>query len=148
MASPLDVFRKTHAARVFTGQTVVKGVMVPGTAIDTSIKCSVQKIGRTQQEILTARGKRISDFRRIYSDSKLPISEEQVAGVVSRIPLPSDLLTAAGEVIDVVDGKGQPGQVQIDGLWYEVAERHPMQNGVINHFQYLLFRVNANDQNI
>lgn len=148
MASPLEIFRKPHEVRVFTGSTLVKGVLVPGVGYDTTITCSVQRIGKTQAEELTTRGKRLSDFRRIYTSSRLPISEEEVTGVSRRTPNEDELVVASGEVIDVIDGKGVPARVKIDGLWYAVQERHPMQNGVINHYQYLLYRVIENDQNL
>ena len=149
MTSPFDVFRKPHDVRVFTASTLVKGVMTPGTVIKSTIKCSVQKIGRTQAEMITARGKRVSDFRRIYTDSKIPLSDEIVTGVAPGIPTESDLLeTGTDLIVQIADGKGQPGEVFIDGNWYAVDERHPMQNGVINHYQYLLYRVNKNDQTV
>lgn len=149
MASPFDVFRKPHAVRVFTGATLVDGVMTPGVPLYSTITCSVQRIGKTQAEALTARGKRISDFRRIYTASKLPLSDE-VAGTPAAVaPTESDLIEDVTDlVIPFTEGKGQAGQVSIDGLWYEVAERHPMQNGIINHYQYLLYRVNKNDQTV
>lgn len=148
MASPLEVFRKPHAVRVFGKNTLVKGVITPGPALESSLTCSVQRIGSTQQEQITARGKRVSDFRRIYTDKRLPITEEAVTGSSVRVPEPFDLVMADGSVIDVVDGEGPAGQVMIDGIWYEVDQRHPMQNGVINHFQYLLVRVMRNDQSL
>lgn len=149
MGSPFDVFRKTHAVRVFTASTLVKGVMEPGNVINSSLTCSVQRIGKTQAELITARGKRISDFRRIYTDKKIPLSDEVVTGVAQGIPTESDLLeTGTDLIIQIADGKGQAGEVFIDGNWYSVDERHPMQNGVINHYQYLLYRVNKNDQTV
>lgn len=149
MSSPLDVFRRIHQARVFTGATLVDGVQVPGTAIATTVLCSVQRIGRTQAEELTKQGKRISDFRRIYCEQKIPLSDEVVTGTSARIPLGDDMFeTGTDLVIDTARGRAQAGQVFIDHDWYEVAERHPMQNGVINHYQYLLFRVNHNDQTV
>lgn len=148
MPSPLEVFRKPREVRVFSGTSLVKGVKVPGVQYDTTITSSVQRIGTTQAERLTKEGKRLSDFRRIYTSSRLPISEEEVVGTSVRVPEEFDLVLENGEVIDVHDGKGHPAQVKIDGLWYEVFERHPMQNGVINHYQYILYRVMPNDQNL
>lgn len=149
MPSPLEVFRHPRAVRVLTPSTLVKGVMVPGDPLYATITASVQRIGRTQAEILTKNGKRISDFRRIYSDTKLPLSDEVAGTPTQAIPEDDDLIQdVTGFVIPFTKGKGIAGQVQIDGDWYEVAERHPMQNGVINHYQYLLFRVNENDQTL
>lgn len=148
MASPLDVFRKPHAVRVFGQNTLIKGVMTPGPVLETTLTCSVQRIGSTQQQLITARGKRVSDFRRIYTDKKLPITEEAVTGSSVRVPEAYDLILDDGSVIDIIDGKGPAGQVMIDGIWYEVDQRHPMQNGVINHYQYLLVRVLHNDQSL
>lgn len=148
-SNPLEVFRRPHAVRVFTASTLVKGVRVPGTALNATITCSVQRIGRTQAEILTKQGKHLSDFRRIYTDTKLPLSDEVAGEPISQIPEDDSLIEDDTDlVIPLIEGKGMPGQVMIDGRWYEVAERHPMQNGIINHYQYLLYRVLKNDQTV
>lgn len=149
MGSPLEVFRHPHAVRVLTPSTLVKGVMVPGAPLYATITASVQRIGRTQAELLTKQGKRISDYRRIYTDTKLPLSDEVAGTPAQGIPEESDLIQdVTGYIIPFTKGKGIAGQVDIGGVWYEVAERHPMQNGVINHYQYLLFRVLENDQTL
>lgn len=149
MPSPLEVFRHPRAVRVMTPSTLVKGVMVPGVPLYATITASVQRIGRTQAELLTKQGKRVSDYRRIYSDTKLPLSDEVAGTPAQGIPADDDLLQdETGLIIPFTKGKGIAGQVQIGDEWYEVAERHPMQNGIINHYQYLLFRVLENDQRV
>lgn len=147
MASPFDVFRKPHDVIVFAPDTSVEGVVRRGSFTTTTIRCSVQRLSRTEIIDLTSRGKRVSDVRRIYTASKLPVTGEPVRGLVSRVPEEADLIDALSDQVIDIDFDAVPvakcpaARVMIDGRWYEVQQRIPMQNGIINHFEYRLYRV-------
>lgn len=150
MASPFDVFRKPHDVRLWLPDTVDEGVVSRGGFLTSSIRCSVQRLGRTEIIDLTTRGKRVSDVRRIFTASKLPVTGEPVLGTSQRIIDEADIIdNASGFAIDfefdpVPLKKCPAAWVMVEGRWFEVGQRIPMQNGIINHFEYRIYRVTEN----
>lgn len=113
----MNPFRKKHTIRTpLTGQ-YVNGEWKEGEFTTAEAFFSVQSIKDTQEIEHLAEGRRIDDYRRLYSDTKLQVTND----------------FGAGDNIS-------PSQVEIDGFWYELTHREPWQNSIINHYKYYAVR--------
>lgn len=113
----MNPFRKPHAVKIPTEAIYEHGELLPATYTDSTGYFSVQSIKDTQEIEHLAEGRRIDDYRRLYSGDKLQVTN------------------------DGAEGEGiQPAMVQIDGFWYELTHREPWQNGIIPHFKYYCVR--------
>lgn len=113
----MNPFRRPYTVLTPSEGQYLNGEWVEGTYIESSALFSVQSIKDTQEVEHLAEGRRIDDFRRLYSDSKLQITNDGGSG---------DLL--------------QPALIVIDGFNYELIHREPWQNGIINHYKYYCVR--------
>lgn len=160
MASPFDVFRKNHDVAVYGASTLVDGVIMPGQLyMPEPPKFSVQRIGRNTTTILTEQGKNPSDYRRLYGSVWLPKEGETVLRAEVRTPKEGDLTLPTGEVLvffgkhefnrtPLVNDQSPAARVKIDGWWCAVETRITMQNDVINNYEYLCYRLPADDQTV
>ncbi len=145
--NPFSVFRREFPVRVYGPRLVAQGVMSGGLPVTTSIECSVQRIGRTLAQDLTARGLRVSDTRRLYSSQRLPTSREIVT-FVEGVPEDDSLILPDGRISQFSEGKGQPGEIEIDGIWYKMFDRREMLNGIINNYELIVTRTLPNDETL
>lgn len=113
----MNPFRKPHAVRSPSSGQYVDGEWQEGSYTESTGYFSVQSIKDTQEIEHLAEGRRIDDYRRLYSDEKLQVTNDGAEG----------------------DGI-QPALVQIDGFWYELTHREPWQNGIIPHYKYYCVR--------
>lgn len=140
-------FRKEHTVYIFSDSYLDKGVIKPGIKLKTSAFFSVQSVKNAESVEGLAEGRRLSDWRRLYSDVKLPMVGDEVRvyepGVISSGS--GVLSTASGSVIQVgvsvgENGMTAPATVVIDGFEYTVQHRESWQNGVISHYKYFVVR--------
>lgn len=110
----MSPFRKPHTVRTPSAGRYVNGEWVEGSYTETTIQCSVQAIKSNQEVEALAEGRRITDYRRIYTDAKLQTSDD--------------------------DHLKSPAIIVIDGFEYEVKQRAPWQNGLIPHYMYYVVR--------
>lgn len=160
MASPFDVFRKPMEVVVYGAGALVDGVMTSGQPYHLDPpRFSIQRIGRNTTTILTAAGKRPSDYRRLYSDAWLPKEGEAVIDVVVAVPKEDDVKMPTGEVVrffgrdDFTRAPGTNDQcpaarIKIEGWWCAVETRVSMQNGIVDNYEYLCYRLPPDDQNL
>lgn len=113
----MNPFRQPHALRTPVKGKYVNGEWSEGGYIESTIYLSVQSIKNTQEVENLPEGCRIDDYRRLYSDTKLQITNDGGEG----------------------DGL-QPALVEIDGFWYEITHREPWQNGIVPHYKYYAVR--------
>ena len=113
----MNPFRRPHTILTPTKGGHVDGEWVAGGYVESSANFSVQSIKDTQEVEHLSEGRRISDYRRLYSDTKLQVTND--GG-------PGDLL--------------QPVLIVIDGFQYELTHREPWQNGIIPHYKYYCVR--------
>lgn len=113
----MNPFRRRHVIRTPLAGRYVNGEWSEGDFKTSEAFFSVQSIKDTQEIEHLAEGRRIDDYRRLYSDTKLQVTNDFGSG---------DNLS--------------PAQVQIDGFWYELTHREPWQNGVIPHYLYYCVR--------
>lgn len=107
-------FRRPYKVLTPATSTLVNGVLVDGEMVDSQAYFSVQSIKSTQEIESLEVGRRLTDYRRLYSDTKLQITDD----------------------FDMA----QPAIVVIDGFNYEVKHREPWQNGIIPHYKYYVVR--------
>ena len=107
-------FRRPYKVLTPATSTLVNGVLVDGEMVDSQAYFSVQSIKDTQEIESLEAGRRLTDYRRLYSDTKLQITDD----------------------FDMA----QPAIVVIDGFNYEVKHREPWQNGIISHYKYYVVR--------
>lgn len=107
-------FRRPYKVLTPAPSTLVNGVIVDGEMVDSQANFSVQSIKDTQEIESLDAGRRLTDYRRLYSDTKLQITDD----------------------FDMA----QPAIVVIDGFNYEVKHREPWQNGIISHYKYYVVR--------
>lgn len=107
-------FRRPYKVLTPATSTLVNGVLVDGEMVDSQAYFSVQSIKDTQEIESLEAGRRLTDYRRLYSDTKLQITDD----------------------FDMA----QPAIVVIDGFNYEVKHREPWQNGIIPHYKYYVVR--------
>jgi hypothetical protein len=107
-------FRRPYKVLIPATSTLVNGVLVDGEMVDSQAYFSVQSIKDTQEIESLEAGRRLTDYRRLYSDTKLQITDD----------------------FDMA----QPAIVVIDGFNYEVKHREPWQNGIIPHYKYYVVR--------
>lgn len=113
----MNPFRKPHDVKTPDPSGYINGEFVDGKYSDSMGYFSVQSIKDTQEIEHLSEGRRIDDFRRLYSDTKLQVSNDGGEG---------DML--------------QPALVKIDGFWYELTHREPWQNGIVPHYKYYAVR--------
>lgn len=107
-------FRRPYQVFTPSPSTLVNGVIVDGVITESTAYFSVQSIKDTQEIESLEEGRRLTDYRRLYSDTKLQITDD--------FPM------------------AQPALVVIDGFNYEVKHREPWQNGIIPHYKYYVVR--------
>lgn len=105
-------FRRPYKVLTPAPSTLVNGVIVDGEMVESQAYFSVQSIKDTQEIESLEAGRRLTDYRRLYSDDKLQITDD----------------------FDMA----QPAIVVIDGFNYEVKHREPWQNGIISHYNYVV----------
>ncbi|HGM5832521.1 TPA: hypothetical protein ACKP36_000893 [Serratia marcescens] len=110
----MNPFRRPYAVKTPSQSELINGVIVDGDMTDSVAHFSVQSIKDTQEVEALEAGRRLTDWRRLYSDTKLQITD--------------DFKMA------------QPAIVVIDGFNYEVKHREPWQNGIIPHYKYYVVR--------
>lgn len=160
MPSPFDVFRKPHEVAVYGTSTLVDGIVMPGQIyLPDPPMFSVQRLGRNTTTELTAQGKNPTDYRRIYGSAWLPKEGEAVINSVVATPEPDDLILPSGEVIHffgkhefarqpLVNDQCPAARIKLEGWWCAVETRVTMQNGIVNNYEYLCYRLPADDQTI
>ena len=114
--SPFSVLRN-HTLTVHRkgAGAYVDGEFVPaGDALTFSIKCSVQNPTGEETETLPE-GRRTDDARILFTDTQLYS----------------------------VNGNSNPDQVELDGTFYEVWDVRPWQNNLINHYRYIIQKIEA-----
>lgn len=107
-------FRRPYKVLTPAPSTLVNGVIVDGEMVESQVYFSVQSIKDTQEIESLEAGRRLTDYRRLYSHDKLQITDD--------FPM------------------AQPAIVVIDGFNYEVKHREPWQNGIISHYKYYVVR--------
>lgn len=107
-------FRRPYKVITPAPSTLVNGVIVDGEMVESQANFSVQSIKDAQEIESLEAGRRLTDYRRLYSDTKLQIADD----------------------FDMA----QPAIVVIDGFNYEVKHREPWQNGIISHYKYYVVR--------
>ncbi|HFK7186594.1 TPA: hypothetical protein ACG0BA_002236 [Serratia odorifera] len=107
-------FRRPFKVLTPTPSTLVNGVIVDGMMVESTASFSVQSIKDTQEIESLEAGRRLTDYRRLYGDAKLQITDD--------FPM------------------AQPALVVIDGFSYEVKHREPWQNGIVSHYKYYVVR--------
>lgn len=144
---PFNRFRKPHVVYVVSDSHIERGVIKPGLRIEASANFSVQSIKNTQEIEGLKEGRRLTDWRRLYSDTKIPLLGDEIFFSGGDLSNGSDLLsTADGGIIRVgaqvgsEKGLGNPAIIVIDGFEYEFFHREPWQNGLINHYKYYVVR--------
>lgn len=143
---PFNRFRKPHTVYVISDSEVVRGVIKPGARFVTSANFSVQSIKNTQEIEGLKEGRRLSDWRRLYSDTRIPLVGDQIffGGDLTdgQTPLATDdgSIIRVGANIGSEKGLGNPAIVVIDGFEYEFIHREPWQNGIISHYKYFVVR--------
>lgn len=144
---PFNRFRRPYQVIITTDSRIERGVIKNGFEQPAVANFSVQEVKNAQEiEALAVAGRRLSDWRRLYTDTRLPLIEEEVfieSGDLSTDK--SALATEDGRTIRVgavvgKSGLGNPALVVIDGHRYEVVHRVPMQNGIISHYKYYVVR--------
>lgn len=110
----MNPFRKPHTVKTPSDGHYENGEWVEGGYTESIEYFSVQRVKNNQEIESLAEGRRITDYRRLYSDAKLQTTDD-------------DSLT-------------QPCLVVIDGFDYEVKQRDPWQNGIIPHYMYYVVR--------
>jgi len=144
---PFNRFRKDHDVIIVTDSQFKDGVVMPGERLRTSAKFSVQAIKNNQEIESFSEGRRLTDWRRLYSDTRLPLAGDKVyveSGVADANG--NSLATDDGSIITVgayvgsKEGMSNPALVVIDGYEYEVIERVSWQNGIISHYKYFVVR--------
>lgn len=160
MASPFDVFRKPHDVAVYGASTLVEGVLMPGQIyLPEPPRFSVQRIGRNTTTLLVEQGKIPTDYRRLYGSVWLPKEGEAVVRSVVATPEADDLILPSGEVLRffgkheldrqvLVNDQCPAARIKIEGWWCAVETRITMQNDVINNYEYLCYRLPADDQTV
>lgn len=111
----MNPFRKPHNVTYQLPGQYVSGEWVAGEEQSSTIYCSVQPAKLGEDVLSLPEGRRISDYRRFYSDVLLPIPEDQ-------------------------EGQ-QPSLIYVGPDKYQIKERNPWQNGIINHYKYIAVRV-------
>lgn len=139
-------FRKPHAVIIRTDSHIERGVIKPGIELLTSADFSVQMIKNGDEVQSMAQGRILSDWRRLYSDVRLPLLGDSVFIGGDLQAGESSLSTDSGQLIRVgaqvgKSGLGNPALVVIDGIRYEVINRFAWQNGILDHYKYYVVRV-------
>lgn len=111
-------FRQSLIVKRFTGESYVKGRLVDGTETQISIKASVQPATGRDTKLLPENRREVEHYK-IYTDTELFTAEK---------------------------GSSQsPDRVVYEGNDYEVLKLGRWQNGIINHFKYMISKVVSND---
>ncbi|CBX44524.1 conserved hypothetical protein [Erwinia phage phiEt88] len=110
----MNPFRRPYTVKTPSASKLVNGVVIDGAMTESIASFSVQSIKETQEIEALAEGRRLNDFRRLYSDTKLQITDD----------------------FDMA----QPALVTIDGADYEIKHREPWQNGIVPHYKYYVVR--------
>lgn len=143
---PFNRFRKDHKVFIVTDSYIDRGVIKPGIKLETSAKFSVQTIKNAEEIAPNKEGRRLTDWRRLYSDARIPLLGDEVFVGGDLTDGQSSLSTADGGVIRVgaqvgsKKGLGNPATIMIDGYEYEFIDRFPWQNGIISHYKYYVVR--------
>ena len=104
---------RTFITRTFGPSNNVKGTITRGTESAGTVKGSLS--AATPSDIaLLEEGKRSRQCYKLMSNSPLQIA---------------------------VAGGLMPAQVQVGSDWYEIANENPWQNNVMNHYEYLILRI-------
>lgn len=144
---PFNGFRKEHDVFFVTDSVIEKGVIKPGQRIPGRAMFSVQAVRNTQEIEGLSEGRRLSDWRRLYSDKKLPLLGDEATVVSGELAANGDFVQVGENSYLVVGanvgqrgGLSNPAIVMIDGFEYEVQHREPWQNGIISHYKYYVVR--------
>jgi len=143
---PFNKFRKPYQVFIVSDSFLDRGVLKPGTRFSTAANFSVQSIKNYQEIEGLREGRRLTDWRRLYSDVKIPLIGDQLfyGGALSAGD--ESLATEDGTIINIGanigsdKGMGNPAIVVIDGFEYEFIHREPWQNGIISHYKYYVVR--------
>ena len=104
---------RTFVTRTFGPSTNTKGTITPGNAVAGTVTGSLS--AATPSDIaLLEEGKRSRQCYKLMSNTPLQIA---------------------------VAGGLMPTQVQVGTDWFEIANENPWQNNVMNHFEYILTKV-------
>lgn len=143
---PFNKFRKPHDVIIVTDSYFKDGVVMPGERLRTSAKFSVQAIKNNQEIEAFNEGRRLSDWRRLYSDTRLPLAGDKIyfsqdlEANGDSLSTEDGLAITVGAFIGSKEGMSNPALVVIDGYEYEVMERISWQNGIISHYKYYVVR--------
>jgi len=110
----LSSFRRPIPLKTYAPGTLVKGKFTQGIATLSSVQASVQPA--TPNDVLT-----LPELRR---NDKAYV-----------------LFTSTS--LNMVNGNINPDRVTIDGEEFEVITKNPWNNGVINHFRYVVTKVKS-----
>lgn len=148
---PFNKFRKEHDVFFITDSVIEKGVIKPGQKMPGKAMFSVQSIKNTQEIEGLSEGRRLSDWRRLYSDKMIPLVGDDVSVMAGElvandkfIEVGAGLFLTVGAHLGEAGGMSNPATVIIDGYEYEFIHREPWQNGIISHYKYYVVRKQYN----
>jgi len=107
----MSCFRRQIAIKRSATPTIVDGYVVPGVLTDDIIYASVQPLKQEEVKNLPE-GRRSRDPQYIFTDTFLNLADSQIKDFVL-----------------------------LNGESYEIEQRETWQNGVINHYKYLVIKV-------
>ncbi len=110
----MNPFRRPYTVRTPSSGQYVNGEWQDGAYVESTTYFSVQSIKNTQEIEHLPEGRRIDDYRRLYSDTLLQITSDSALS--------------------------QPVLIVIGGHNYELTHREPWQNGIIPHYKYYCVR--------
>lgn len=108
-------FRQLRTIQRQTGGSYVNGEWAPGVIANIQITASVQP-AKMEDLINLPQGRRLSDFIKLYSNTKL-------------------FTVGEGET------QQQPDMFEWEGHTYECTSTAPWKNNVINHYKYIFTKV-------
>ncbi|KSW37736.1 hypothetical protein APT65_11620 [Klebsiella pneumoniae] len=141
----MNPFRRSYAVWIPADGYYADGEWREGGMTETSAFFSVQSIKNTQEIEHLPEGRRIDDYRRLYSSTLLPMTGDKIKITESALETADGVLQVKDSILFVniiVDGGDmtQPAQIIIDGYKYELTHREPWRNGIINHYKYYCVR--------